>query len=189
LNATLVNVSLNGFTKAWESFITNIYAQEQLPKWERLWDNCIQEKTQKESRSRKQAGDGGDENLALVSKTKKGKGKFFVKKGKSQGEGKQFGQKRDMSKIKCYIFHNNGHFASQCPQRRKGESQTVVATIEMQLYELPSKFASDFSSMSCLSTNTTPNSAWYLDNGTSCHMTEAKDMFNNLLEEDTKLHI
>jgi hypothetical protein len=119
LDAELVNVALNGFTKAWEPFIMGICAREKLPKWERLWDDCIQEETRRESRPNKQGGGGGDENLALVSKTKKGKGKVFVKKGDSQGEGQQSGQKRDMSKIKCYIFHKNGHFASQCPQRKE----------------------------------------------------------------------
>jgi hypothetical protein len=91
-----------------------ICAREKLPKWERLWDDYIQEETCKESRSGKQGGGAANENLALVSKTKKGKGKVS-KKGNKQGEGQQFGKKRDMSKIKCYIFHKNGHFASQCP--------------------------------------------------------------------------
>jgi hypothetical protein len=87
-----------------------ICAWERLPKWERPWDDCIQEETQKESRLGKSGG--GDENLALVSRTKKGKGKVFVKKGDNQGEGQQSGHKRDISKIKCYIFHKNGHFSS-----------------------------------------------------------------------------
>jgi hypothetical protein len=98
LDAELVNVALNGFTKAWETFIMGICAWEHLPKWERLWDHCIKEETRRESRSGKQGGGGGDENLALISKTKKGKGKFFVKKDDSQGEGQQSGQKRDMNK-------------------------------------------------------------------------------------------
>jgi hypothetical protein len=89
LEVELVNVALNGFTKSWEPFIMGICAREQLRKWERLWDDCIQEETRKESRSDKQGG--GDENLALGSKTKKGKGKVFVKKGDSQGEGQQSG--------------------------------------------------------------------------------------------------
>jgi hypothetical protein len=83
LDAELVNVALNGFTKACEPFIMGICFCEKLPKWERLWDDYIQEETWKESRSGKQGGCGGDENLALVNKTKKGKGIFFVKKGDS----------------------------------------------------------------------------------------------------------
>jgi hypothetical protein len=41
LDAELVNVALNGFSKAWEPFIMGICAREKLPKWERLWDDCI----------------------------------------------------------------------------------------------------------------------------------------------------
>jgi hypothetical protein len=87
LDSKLVNVALNGFTKTWEPFIMGICAQEHLPKWERLLDDYIQEETRRESRSSKQRGGGEDENLALVSKAKKGQGKVFVKKGDSQGEG------------------------------------------------------------------------------------------------------
>jgi hypothetical protein len=94
-----------------------------------------------------------------------------------------------MSKIKCYICHKNGHFASQCPQRRKGKSRTVAATVEAQLSELPSKFENDVSFVSCLSTSTTPGSAWYLDSGASRQMTEAKELFNWLSKEDSKIHI
>jgi hypothetical protein len=114
LDAKLVNVALK-FTKAWEPFIMGIYAREHFPKWERLWDDYIQEETRRESRSSKQGEGGEDENLALVNKSKKGRSKVFIKKVDNQGEGQQSGQKRDMIKIKCYIFHKNGHFASQCP--------------------------------------------------------------------------
>jgi hypothetical protein len=114
LEVELVNVYLNGFTKSWEPFIMGICTRENLPKWERLWDDCIHEEISKEFKSDKQGG-GGYENLSLVGKTKKGKGKVLVKKGDNQGEGQQFEKKRDMRKIKCYIFHKNDHFASQCP--------------------------------------------------------------------------
>ena len=55
--------------------------------------------------------------------------------------------------------------------------------------ELASKFESDFSFVSCLSTNTTPNNAWYLDSVASRHMTEARELFNNFLEDDSDLHV
>jgi hypothetical protein len=94
-----------------------------------------------------------------------------------------------MSKIKCYIFHKNGHFASLCPQRKKDKSQTVAVIAEAQLSELASKFESDFSFVSCLYTSTTPSNAWYLDSGTSRHMKEARELFSSLSEEDSELHI
>jgi hypothetical protein len=37
----LVRVALNGFTKPWTSFIEYICAQEKLPDFKRLWDDCI----------------------------------------------------------------------------------------------------------------------------------------------------
>jgi hypothetical protein len=64
LDAELVNVALNGFSKSWEPFIMGICAREKLPKWERLWDDCIQEEARKKSRSGKQGGGLADENLA-----------------------------------------------------------------------------------------------------------------------------
>ena len=62
LDAELVNVALNGFSKSWEPFIMGICAREKLPKWERLWDDCIQEEARKESRSGKQGEGSTDEN-------------------------------------------------------------------------------------------------------------------------------
>jgi hypothetical protein len=34
LDAELVNIALNGFSKVWEPLILGIYAKEKLPKWE-----------------------------------------------------------------------------------------------------------------------------------------------------------
>ena len=49
-----------------------------------------------------------EEALALTGKSK---GKAKRKKG---------GKKNlDMSKVKCFIYYKQGHFASQCPDRRK----------------------------------------------------------------------
>ena len=41
--------------------------------------------------------------------------------GKGKGKGKKKGGKKniDMSKVKCLICHKPGHFASQCPDRKK----------------------------------------------------------------------
>ena len=124
-------------------------------------DDCIQEETRRESRSSKHGGGVADDNLALVNKTKKGKGKV-VKKGDSQRDGQQFGQKRDMSKIECYIYHKNGHFTSQCIHRKKveGKLQPIAATIETQLSKLACMFENDCAFVPCLSIAFTPKSAW-----------------------------
>jgi hypothetical protein len=94
-----------------------------------------------------------------------------------------------MSKIKCYICHNNGHFASQGPLRKKnkGKPQTVAATAETQLSELACKFENDFSFVSCLSTSTTSRGTWYLDSSASCYITEERDLFSSFSEGDSGL--
>jgi hypothetical protein len=45
-DAELVNMALNGFPASWEPFVKGICARENLPDFERLWDDCIQEETQ-----------------------------------------------------------------------------------------------------------------------------------------------
>jgi hypothetical protein len=49
----LVNMALNGFSPQWETFVQGVCARENLPSWERLWDDCIQEETQMESKGSK----------------------------------------------------------------------------------------------------------------------------------------
>ena len=39
----LVRTALNGMTKPWEVFVEGIVAWENFSKWDRLWDNFIQE--------------------------------------------------------------------------------------------------------------------------------------------------
>ena len=76
----VVNMALNRFPTSREPFVQGICAPENLPNFERLWDNCIQEETQMESKAIKK---GGDENLALFGQLNKGRGK-----GPNKGKGK-----------------------------------------------------------------------------------------------------
>jgi hypothetical protein len=71
-DAELVNMALNGFLTLWESFVKGICAWENLPNFERLRDECIQEETWMESKASKE---DGEENLALFGQSNKGIGK------------------------------------------------------------------------------------------------------------------
>jgi hypothetical protein len=123
-----MNVALNGLTKSWEPFVKGVCTRENIPYWQRLWDDFIQEETREEFKSINQGG--SEEKFTLVSKTRKGKGKNSSKKGNSDGGSSQLGKKKDLSKIKCFSCHKNGHYASQCPEKNKkgnGKMHTIAS--------------------------------------------------------------
>jgi hypothetical protein len=73
-------MALNGFLASCEPFVKGICARENLPNFERLWDDCMLEETQLESKASKK---GGDKNLALFGQSNRGRGK-----GPNKGKGK-----------------------------------------------------------------------------------------------------
>lgn len=100
-----------------------------------------------------------------------------------------------MSKLKCFLCHQLEHYASQCPKKKKkkkkgkGTRMQVAASIETQLSELTTKSKDDFSLVYCLSTSTIARIAWYLDNGASHHMTEARELFSGISDDDSGIHV
>jgi hypothetical protein len=67
----MVRMALNGFSKPCVPFIKGIVAHETLPKFDKLWNDFIQE-TWEESLVGQQVGD--DQNMALASQGRKSKG-------------------------------------------------------------------------------------------------------------------
>jgi hypothetical protein len=184
----MVRTALNGFTKPWAPFIKGIVARETLPKFDRLWDDFIQEEIREESLAGQQKGD--DENLALASQARKSKGKGSVKRNTGGESTSQAGKKRDLSKVKCFVCHKSGHYASQCPERKKGKgkSQQVATSADTQVKEFVERFEKDFLLVSCLS-GTVSNGAWFVDSGASRHMTGTHELFTSLSEKDLDLHV
>jgi hypothetical protein len=183
----LVRTTLNGFTKPWAPFVKGIVAREKLPDWERLWDDFIQEEIREESLHGGQQKGDDDENLALASHARKGKGK--TKKNTSGEATSQDGKKKDMSKVKCFACHKFGHYAGQCPNKKKGKNKAqVAASADTQVSEFATKFEKEFSLVSCLS-GTIAKGAWFMDSGASRHMTGSRDLFTSISEEDSELHV
>ena len=81
----LVRTTLNGVSKPWVVFVEAIVARENLPTWDRTWDDFIQEETRRGLvRGSSSTSKEDEENVAL---TAKGKKKF--KKGPKKGGAKQ----------------------------------------------------------------------------------------------------
>jgi hypothetical protein len=106
VDSDLMRTTLNGVSKQWVVFVEGIVAREKLPGWECLWDDFVQEETQRGYVHGSSSIGHEEENVALATTSKK-KFKKGVKGGqKPKGEGK-----KDMSKVKCFSFHKFGHYA------------------------------------------------------------------------------
>ena len=101
VDVELVCTALNGVAKPWTVFVESMVAREHMPSWDRLRDDFIQEETRRwyihgsASHSKEE-----EENVALAAKGKKKK-KF--KKGSKDGAKRHDREKKDMSKVKCFV--------------------------------------------------------------------------------------
>jgi len=99
-----------------------------------------------------------------------------AKKGSSKGY-KEKEKKKDLSKIKCFIYRYSGHYVSQCPnwkkedKKKKGKSQTKTST---NIENISSRLDDEFAVIACLSSSTATG-VWYIDSGASCHMTRVRE--------------
>jgi hypothetical protein len=104
-----------------------------MPSWERLWDDFIQEELRCNSGSLgQQRISEGNEDLALWTKGKRKVGKG-ARQGPKMGAKPQesgVGQKRDMSKVKCFACKKMGYSARQCPNRKKRPGGTTTTIDE-----------------------------------------------------------
>ena len=107
-----------------------------LPNLEWLWFNLIQDENRQRKKDGTSSKDEDEENCALAGKEKKGKGNKFQSKGYSCQEGK----KKDLSKIKCFHFHELGHYAMKCLHKKVGKN-SLGGVVGEALY---SKFKLDF---------------------------------------------
>ena len=91
-----------------------------------------------------------------------------------------------MSKVKCFICHKQGHFASQFPDRKKKSNTQMVGSAEVD--EFNKNFDEEFCLIACMA-STTKSNIWYIDNGAYSQMTGHKRFFRYLQEGGTCIHV
>jgi hypothetical protein len=165
----LVRTALNGVSKQWVVFVEGIVAWEKLLGWEHLWDDFVQEETRRGYVHGSYTGHE-EKNVALATTSKK---KF--KKGPKGGHKPKGERKKDMSKVKCFACHKFGHYAGQCPNKKK--KQTAASA---EVKEFSTKFDKEFSLIVSLSMRTTHTNTWYIDSGASHHMTGIREHLTDL---------
>eukprot|EP00253_Pinus_taeda_P034905 PITA_34905 len=140
----------------------------------------MQEEIRRSTRDGSSSKNDDKENLALKSKSRKGKGKdSYFKSNSSHG-----GKKGDMSKVRCFNCHKMGHYVTNCPSKKskKGSSEGSEGVA------LTSQFEMDFTLITCI-VSSMMGCVWYLNSGVSFHMTGDKNLFSALEEKDLKMHI
>jgi hypothetical protein len=161
VDSDLVRIALNGVSKQWVVFVEGIVVREKLPSWECLWDDFVQEETWRGYVHGSSSTGHEEENVALSTTSKKMFKKVPKGGQKPNGEGK-----KDMRKVKCFSCHKFGHYARQCPNKKKKQ---IAASTEVE--EFSTKFDKEFFLIACLSSRTTTPDTWYIDSGASHHMT------------------
>ena len=84
-----------------------------------------------------------------------------------------------MSRVKCFHCHEHGHYATNCPQKKKNKKASGSIAGEA----LALQFELDFSLIACM-VSSEMGSMWYLDSGASFHMTREKEIFSSLEEKE-----
>jgi hypothetical protein len=138
----------------------------------------VQEEFRQNARDGSSSKHDDEEDCALSSKERKGKGKKFHSKSNSKGNN------MDLSKVKCFYYHEHGHLATNCPQKKKNKKDIGAIADEA----LASQFELDFSFIAIMASSAS-RSMWYLDSGASFHMMRDKELFSDLEERDLKMHI
>jgi hypothetical protein len=82
-----------------------------------------------------------------------------------------------MSRVKCFACHKFGHYAEQCPNKKKNQIATSA-----EVGEFSAKFDKEFSLVVYLSTRTTHSSVWYIGSGASHHMTGVREHLTDLTQ-------
>ena len=71
----MVSLALLGLPKSWYNYQDLVNRRENLPNWENLWFDFVQEEIRGNTKDKTSSKGDDEENCALARKAKKGKGK------------------------------------------------------------------------------------------------------------------
>ena len=93
-NDDMVSLVLLSIPNSWHSYQDSVNGREQLPDQERLWSDLMQKEIRRRTRDGSSSKQDDEENLALASKARKGKGKESHAKSSSSHGGKKFNKSK-----------------------------------------------------------------------------------------------
>jgi hypothetical protein len=128
----LVWTTLNALSRHWEPFLQSISGRIELPTFDRLWTYCTQEEIRLIARGVEDSPH--DDNHALGFHTKKGgrNERIFSQafKGEKTSSASRYDHRKHKSKIQCFRCDKYGHFARNCPTRKRGRQHASTANID-----------------------------------------------------------
>jgi hypothetical protein len=91
-----------------------------------------------------------------------------------------------MSKVKCFVCKKFGHYAGQCPNRKKKKGGTAATAEET---DIQTQFQRECAFLICCTSVETATSIWYIDSGASSHMTGVREHFTDLRDTEVRIEI
>lgn len=190
-----------GLPPIWETFVSGVCACENQPNFERFWVDCLQE----EGRIMNKSDPPSEENIALVANTKKGRGRRFPSQNNNDRNPKINQERRqvDVSNVKCYDYHKLGHFARDCPDKRRKYKRKLHACAtdlddgpqkkksrESNLDQVAKVIRKEYYLISALSSTITKSvETWLVDSSASRHMTGYRSTLTDLTEKKSFVHV
>ena len=95
-----------------------------------------------------------------------------------------------MNKVKCFACQKIGHYASQCPSRKKGKEKTeFVVSREVKEFENEFSLASCLSGIGVRGAWLEDSDGWVMDSDASSHMTRMRSTFRNVSKLDSNYYV
>ena len=179
--------TLNGLPRYWEAFIRGICSRRKLTKFQKLWEECVQEEERIAARKEKL---NDNEDQALTSHTK---GK--IKSHDHPTKIRWFKiPKRDFSIFECFNYHKIGHIAINCPFKeeriekiRRFQAHAVEDSDQGEEEEAKKDEDSgeEYVLISSLTGSVSPgNDTWVIYSGASKHMIGFKESLSCLEQKE-----